>query len=131
MDRTCSRDIAYEQVSCNPSFDRTIQFRLRSRSVPHIIPSQHCSPPTDSDQTFLELHTIDTHRVLLPQLLVQPGAHNLPLDRGRSGEVGLSALASVVSDGCFERKQDELVFLLVDCEGIPEEWRERDEPEMK
>ena len=38
-------------------------------------------------------------RVLLPQLLVQPGAHDLPLDRGRSGEVGLSALASVVSDG--------------------------------
>jgi hypothetical protein len=80
---------------------------------------------------MLKSHTIDTHRVLLPQLLVQPGAHNLPLDRGRSGEVGLSALASVVSDGCFERKQDVSVFLLVICEGIPEGWRERDEPEME
>lgn len=44
--------------------------------------------------------------------------------------MGLSALASVVSDGCFERKQDGSAFLLVDRENIPEGWRERDEPEI-
>ena len=30
--------------------------------------------------------------------------------------MGLSALASVVSDGCFESKQNGSVFLLVECE---------------
>jgi len=59
-------------------------------------PDPNLNPPEKS----IPDRKLNTHSVLLPQLLVQSGAHNLSLDRGRSGEVGLSALATVVSDGC-------------------------------
>ena len=73
-------------------------------------PDPSLNPPEKS----IPNRKLNTHSVLLPQLLVQSGAHNLSLDRGRSGEVGLSALATVVSDGC-EIKETAKVSVVLKC----------------
>jgi hypothetical protein len=62
--------------------------------------------------------------VLLPKLFVQSTAHNLSLDRGRGREVGLSALATVVSDGYCESGCESALRSAVRCETLRHPARE-------